>query len=360
MAVVVNAAPAAELESTYNALIKYVKQYIESGELRTRFDVFQREDVTEGGGIEVNIILSAAPVLATTGSGNISFTKAAEHGKYNPKVVTLFSTKRSKAQYAVTIDECRLRLCVGDEAKLREYAAELTESLYQGWTDDKNTYVYEALDTLYGAANVSGRGNKELTIPTDGTATEAQLQDYARRAISYIKSCVEDFAEGVTGESYGNEDIATWRIAARSVAIVMSNYTASVLDVYGYANAFNEEYLKTRDITRITTNRMPDFNILITDARNIILHRRCDNLVEIKNSDGSRNVFYNVDYFIDAAIDGKAEAAPYGIAQFPVRALYSMDPVSEPTALNDEVEIPDGGEESAKLNGEEPTAESEH
>lgn len=283
----IDTVPAASLEATYNALLKYVKQYITSGNLKSKFDVFEREEVKLGAGIETNIILAASNKrTATTIDG-----KASEHAIYKPKVVTIIATNHSPKQYAVTVSEERISLCVGSEEKLREYAAELTQSLYQGWVDDKNSGVSDGLNSLI-----------EVTSPAPISITiSADTQKYADDLLMTVKAAVEDMREGVTGTSYGNTEVGSSRIAAESVVLVMSNATAAMLDTYGYSKAFNTDYLSAGDVHRVTSARIPENVILITDARNIILHKRRDNLTDIPNSDGSHNIFYNVDYFIDLA-----------------------------------------------------------
>lgn len=302
----VNEAPEAALESTYNALLKYVKQYITNSGLKSRFDVFEREAVEIGEGIETNVVLAATNLRETGGE------KAEEHAVYKPKVFTLVSTQKAPYQYGVTVDEEKLSTCVGNEEALRKYAAELTESLYQGWIAEKNAKVGAAINAVI----ITQSAPVAVPIGDGGQA-------YADALLMQIKATVEDFYEGVTGTSYGNPEIGASEIAADDVVIVMSNATAALLDTYGYSKAFNESYLETRGVKRVTSSRVPENQVLITDSRNIILHKRRENLVDIQNSDGSHNIFHNVYYFIDVASNGQpvkgAEMA------FPVKLIAGTE-----------------------------------
>lgn len=301
----INAVPEAALEPTYNALIKYVKQYITSGHLRSRFDVFEREAVELGAGIETNIILAATNLQTTAET-----PKPAEHAVYKPKVVTIISNVKTPAKYAVTIDECRLAKCVGSREKLEEYAAELVQSLYQGWINDKNAGVAAALERLVAAAPVP------VQIPLNAGNPSA----FAESLLTNVKAAVEDLREGVTGASYNNVEIGDSRIAAEKVVMVMSNATAALLDTYGFSKAFNPEYLETRGVERVTSSRVPENTVIITDSRNIILHKNCEKFVTITNSDGSVNHFYNVAYFIDAAIRSDEDTVG-----FPIKILQGKE-----------------------------------
>lgn len=306
----INKAPAAALEATYNALLKYVMQYITNGLLKSKFDIFEREAVEMGAGIESNIILAAENKKTTNDTA-----KAEEHSTYTPKVFTLISTARKLAQYAVTVDPARLALCVNNKAALQKYAAELVESLYQGWTNDKNAAVATGLNTL-----VTTVGTNAISIEIgDGK------QDYADALLTAIKTQVEDIREGVEGNSYGNTDIGTSRIAADTVVIAMSHATAAMLDTYGYSKAFNEEYMQTRNVERVTSNRIPENVIIVTDSRNVILHKRRDELVDIKNSDGSINYFYNVDYFVDVATGASTADSDVTIVGYPIKVIKGVE-----------------------------------
>lgn len=305
----INTPPEAKLCETYNALVKYVKQYITGGNLRSKFDVFDREEVTLGGGIESNIILAATNLKTTA-----STPKAEEHALYTPKVFTLISTARKPAQYAVTVSKQKLAHCVGNREALEKYAAELVESLYQGWINDKNVAVAAGIDKLSSTATAL------VEVPVgDGT------QAYADALLTQIKAQVEDLREGVSGTSYGNPDVGDSLIAADNVVILMSNATAALLDTYGYSKAFNENYLNTAGVTRVTTSRIPENTVIITDSRNIILHKRWEELVDIQNSDGSYNFFYNVDYFVDVAT-GTSKASPdTEIVGYPIKVIKGTE-----------------------------------
>lgn len=303
----INTAPAAALDDMYNSLYKYVKQYITSGNLKTRFDVFEREEVPYGNGLETNIILAAK----NQRTGEALADRASEHGTYKPKVITVTSTEKTGKQYAVTISEDRLAKVVGDDAKLREYAAEITESLYQGWIDDKNADISGLFPELTNAVPA----RIEIPLGSDPRA-------YAQAMLTNVKALVEDLREGIAGSSYGNSYIGENRIAAQDVVIIMSNSLAATLDTYGFAQVFSPEYLETRNVTRITSNRVTEGEIIITDARNIILHKRNEKLVNIQNSDGSVNIFYNVNYYIDTAID---DTAGKNTPAFPVKVITTAE-----------------------------------
>lgn len=306
----INTAPTAALEPTYNALIKYVKQYITSGHLKSKFDVFEREEVKQGAGVETNIILAATNKRTDAGIDG----KIAEHAIYKPKVVTIIATAHSPKQYPVTVNEDRIALCVNDDAKIREYAAELTQSLFQGWTDDKNAGVAAGLNEIIA-----------LTSPAPLQVTiSADTQKYADDLLMNAKAAIENMREGVTGTSYGNTEIGTSKIAAESVVMLMSNATAAMLDTYGYSKAFNENYLSVGDVHRVTSSFIPENTILITDARNVVLHKRNESLVTIPNSDGSHNLFYNVDYFIDLAASEDTEGAVDEIG-FPFKVIKGVE-----------------------------------
>ena len=267
-----------------------------------------------GAGIESNIILAAKD--ATGGS---DASKPDEHGTFNPSVFTLVATTRKPATYPVTVNKARLALCVNNREALEKYAAELIESLYQGWVDDKNAAVANGINKLI---NTVGENSISIEMGAGG-------QDYADKLLTMIKTQVEDIREGVTGESYGNTEIGQNRIAADTVVMVMSNATAALLDTYGYSKAFNETYLQTRNVARVTSNRIPENVVIITDSRNVILHKRWDELVDIKNSNGSYNYFYNVDYFVDVAVGQNSEDPAVDIVGFPIKVLKGIDSAAE-------------------------------
>lgn len=277
----INGLPSAvSLNTTYKAIEKYVRQYIESGALKTRFDFFESDEITNGIGFEINLILGA------TGSTQ----KQDEHGKYNPKVMTVVSNTNEKWQYAVTIDEAEVEKCTGNEEKVQEYAMKLTESLYQGWIDKKNVLVSGAIERLLSRA------------PTASYAVEQNTGETARNLLVAIKSKVNDFLEGVTGNSYNNTIIGNDRIASERIAVLVSNTTKAMLDVHGYGTTFNKEYADI-PVEIIATNRLDDGVALVTDARNIQVHKWRENIKRIENSDFSYNIFHNVLYRIDAMQD---------------------------------------------------------
>lgn len=272
-------------DATVGMIKKLVQTYIYGGELTSRFDIFDKDAVEYGQGFELSVLLAAA-------KQNDGSTKADEHGVYRPKGMSLVFDKVFGGQFAVTLDERRVNECVGNAAKAQEYAAELVETLYQGWIDEKNKGVAESLGELVTAGTAS-----VVNVPLGEDVAE-----FAQAILMNVKAKVEDLREGVTGASYGNTFVGDSRIAARDVVIVMSNTMAATLDVYGYAKVFSPEYVDTTGVRRITSSRIPEDTILITDARNVQVRRHFDKFVEIENSDGSRNFFYNKYEFVAPAI----------------------------------------------------------
>lgn len=280
----INTAPTAALGATYNALVKYVAQYIESGMLRSKFDWFLGEDVQFGGGVETNVVLSA--------TANSTETRLEEHGTYTPTVMTVIVQDTLKNQYGVTVDYEKLQKCVGDEEKIRVFAAELTDSLYQGFIDDKNAAIMTALTTVQTGTKIK---------PTVTIVDSVEV--YATNLLTAVKTNTANLKEGITGTSYGNTFVANKRIACARLAMIMSNETAAMLDTWGFARAFHDDYLKENGIERIATNRMAENTVLITDVRNIAFHKRRETFVDIENSDGSQNLFLNEWYFLGARYD---------------------------------------------------------
>ena len=125
-------------DATVNSISKLVRMFIESGELRDRFGVFDKPEVPYGDAYEVSVILGADNKVS---SGNRTAT---EHGKYAINGEDLIFSTKTEGQYAVTFDEERVVACVNDVAKKEEYAAEIVQSLYQGWIRDKNAAVAAA------------------------------------------------------------------------------------------------------------------------------------------------------------------------------------------------------------------------
>lgn len=275
---------------------KLVAQYIESGELKDRFSAFDKTAVEYGKGFEIDVVLAASKYTPSAGE------RAAEHGTYNPSAFSLVFDTVTGGQYPITIDPQKIRECVGDAAKQQEYAAALTESVYQGWTSDKNAAVAAEIDKLFGASAKSGA---KVTLGADVDA-------WAIDMLAAIKTWVENLREGVTGTSYGNTTVGAKTIAARDVVICMSNATAAALDAHGFAKVFGADYLESANVTRITSNRFDDNTIVVTDARNVQVRRKHDYMVgPVQNSDGSYNMFYNKSEYISAAIDAS------GVVAFP-------------------------------------------
>lgn len=271
---------------TVGLLSKLVSQYLRGSGLSSRFSALDKDAVRHGNGFEVDLVLAAK-------KQNDGSTKADEHGSYKPKVMAMTFNKTIGGQYAVTLDERRVLECVGDDAKLQEYAAELTESLYQGWYDDKNAGVASAAAEIIEKAELS---QVEISLGEDVAA-------FAQAVLMNVKAKVEDLREGITGTSFGNTFVGDQRVAARDIFLVMSNAMAATLDVYGYAKVFDAEYLQARNVTRITSNRIPENTVLITDTDNIQVRQKYEKFVDIENSDGTMNFFYNKYEYVEPAID---------------------------------------------------------
>lgn len=286
----INTVPELELDSMYNSLHKYVKQYLTSGRLKSLFDYFETDEIRHGVGYEINIVFSAT---AYSGTG-----RAPEHGTYAPNIMTVIVSSPWKKQYAVTIDEERLLMCSKDDAKMREYAGELVDSLYQGEIDDKNTAIWTEIAKL---------GN----IVSTATVADGTAQEIAEGFIAAMQTKVADFSEGVLASSYGNSYApATKRIAAEKIAIIMSNATKATLNVYGLSKALSDEFLKVNNAKFISTARMPDNKIYITDVRNIQVHRVYGVAKQLPNSDLSRNEFWNTKYDIQGLFGGDGNNIP--------------------------------------------------
>lgn len=299
----INSSPAIDFDSTVKLLTRYVKLYIESGELSERFAAFDKQEITYGAGFDV------ATVLAAT-KQNDGTSRAAEHGTYAPDIFTLRFTNVVGGQYAVTMDVRRVNACVGDESAVQEYAAELVESLYQGWYNDKNAAVANACTKIIAQ---SASSSVTVTLGSD-------TKQYAIDVLTAVKTAVEDIREGVSGATYGNTVVADKNIAARDIVIVMSNATAALLDANGYARTFNPDYLTAKNVVRITSNRIAEKTVLITDTRNVQVRRKYENLVgAIQNSDGSYNYFYNKYDFVEPAISDT------GIVAFPFKIVLTNE-----------------------------------
>lgn len=296
--ILINTAPNNELSATYGALIKRVKQYLTSGRIKSRFSVFDGEEIKHGKGYEVNILLGATNKTDPN-------TKYDEHGEYKSNTVTLFSEQLIRGKYAITISAEKLAEITGDDTKQAEFAAELADTLYQGEIDDRNAAIYNAINIL----NTSPNSTASVTIGTD-------ISQAAIDFLTTIKAKVDDFYEGVTGTSYGNTYVGDKRMSAEKVVIIMSNATGAWLDGNGYAKVFTDSYLQATGVTKITTNRMPDNVVIVTDSRNIQYHKKFESFVEIPQSDGSYNDFYNKDAYCDTMKNSDGVVAfPYVVIQ---------------------------------------------
>lgn len=331
---------------TLGMVTKLVAQYIESGELRPRFSAFDKDAVPFGDGYEVVVIGQAH----ATKDLNTSRPYGNEHGNFPPNAFSLTFQDKLANQYAVTVDPRRIRQCVGDEAKQQEYAAELTESLYQGWIEDKNKRIAEKLSSLlfdHGskAPTVPGQSSDGRQIPAvaktvitytptaAGSGVPAEPAKLAEALIQGTKAQVENIREGLKifngynapRADYGNLSTSVGKIdeemdvAARDIVVVMSNNTAAMLDVYGFSKAFSPDYLEAANITRITSNKIPANTVLVTDTRNIQVRPAFENVTQLQNSDGSYNIFYNKAEYIEAAATDKG--GDYRFVAFPYHVI---------------------------------------
>ena len=295
--------------STLNMIAKLVSQYLESGELRDRFAAFDKTAVEYGKGFEIDVVLAASKYSPSAGE------RAPEHGAYKSTGFALTFNTVTGGQYPITIDPQRIRECVGDAGKQEAYAAELVESVYQGWTDDKNAAVATEIKKIFAASAKSGA---TVTLGADVDAWAVDM-------LTAIKKWTEDLREGVTGTSYGNTVAAAKRIASRDVVVCMSNATAAALDSHGFAKVFTPEYLEANNVSRITSNRFDDNVVVVMDARNVQVRRKYEEMVgPIQNSDGSYNMIYNKHEYIEAAIDG-GSGATAGQVAFPFVVISSTE-----------------------------------
>lgn len=310
---VINSNFTLKYNATLGMISKLVAQYLESGELRDRFSAFNKTAVEYGTGFEIDVVLASTKYAPSAGE------RAPEHGTYAPNAFALAFDTPTGGQYPITIQPQRIRECVDNLTMQEEYAAQLVESVYQGWTDDKNAAIAAEIAKIFGASEKSG-----ATV-TLGTG-EGAAEEWAVDMLTAIKTWVENFREGVTGTSYGNTIVGNGRIAARDVVICMSNATAAALDSHGFAKVFTPEYLEASGVTRVTSNRFADNTVVVMDARNIQVRRKYDYMTDaIQNSDGSYNLFYNKYEYIEAAIDGSTGGATSGQVAFPFIVISTTE-----------------------------------
>lgn len=291
---------------------KLIKQAIESGNLKNRFEVFDKDAVEYGKGFEIDVILSASKYSPSGGE------RAAEHGNYPASAFALTFDTVVGGQYPVTIENEDLREVVANNAKAADVAARKTESLYQGWIADKNAAVAAVCANLIGKKNLSG------TAVTLGETAEG-VDAWALDMLTAIKTWVENIREGVTGTSYGNSAVGAKYIAASDVVVVLSNETAALLDAHGLAKVFTPQYVETTGVTFVRSNRIADNTVLVTDSRNVQVRRKFDFMTEpIQNSDGSYNLFYNKKEYITAAINS-ASGAHSGQVAFPFIVISTIE-----------------------------------
>lgn len=306
---VINTGYNLEFNSTLKMIAKLVSQYLESGELRDRFAAFDKTAVEYGKGFEIDVVLAASKYSPSAGE------RAPEHGEYKSTGFALTFNTVTGGQYPITIEKQKIRECVGDVGKQEAYAAELVESVYQGWTDDKNAAVATEIKKIFAA---KGKSGATVALGTD-------MDAWAVDMLTAIKKWTEDLREGVTGTSYGNTIVAEKRIASRDVVVCMSNATAAALDSHGFAKVFTPEYLEANNVSRITSNRFDDNVVVVMDARNVQVRRKYEEMVgPLPNSDGSYNMIYNKHEYIEAAIDGGAGATAGQVA-FPFVVISTTE-----------------------------------
>lgn len=311
MSIKVRSVPSAEYQAEVSKwtgkLFKIVEEIITSGNLKSRFDIFEREAVELGDGIETTVVL-ASDGQDYSGDDPATNTKYSEHGYYKANTVNIVSTAKKPRQYAKTVKDSEIAQSVNSREKMIRLAEEIINSLYQGWIDDKNKYVAAALSEL--ATNATA---VNVPIGTDN-------KTYALALLAQIRAVVADLEEGVTGESYGNAEIGKKSIAAEQIVVVINPATKALLEVYGLADAFNRDD-RDPSVTWLVSNKIAENTAIITDSRNIVLRKRWDKLVPIPNSDGSINYFYNVDYFIDLQVTNSTTSSP----AFPVKVIKGTE-----------------------------------
>lgn len=307
MAIKTGSTPSAEYSAGVSKwtgkLFKIVEEIITSGNLKSRFDIFERDAIELGDGVETTIVL-ASDGQDYAGGDPATNNKYSEHAYYKANTINIVSTAKKPRQYAKTVKDSEIAKTVNSREKLIRLAEEYISSLYQGWIDDKNKYVAAALAEL--ATNAT---TVNVPIGTDN-------KTYALALLAQIRAVVADFEEGVTGKSYGNNEIDTKSIAAEQVVVIIHPATKALLEVYGLADAFNRDD-RNPSVTWLVSNKVAENTAIITDSRNIVLRKRWDKLVEIPNSDGSINYFYNVDYFIDLQVTNSTTKSP----AFPVKVI---------------------------------------
>lgn len=293
----------AEVSKWTGKLFKIVEEIITSGNLKSRFDIFERDAVELGDGVETTIVL-ASDGQDYSGDNPTTNNKYSEHAYYKANTINIVSTAKKPRQYAKTVKDSEIAKTVNSREKLIRLAEEYIASLYQGWVDDKNKYVAAALAELATHASAVN-----VPIGTDNKA-------YALALLAQIRAVVADFEEGVTGASYGNAEIGNKSISAEQTVVIINPTTKALLEVYGLADAFNRND-RNPNVTWLVSNKVAKDTAIITDSRNIVLRKRWDKLVEIPNSDGSVNYFYNVDYFIDLQVTDSTANSP----AFPVKVI---------------------------------------
>lgn len=292
----INTAPTISLDAEYKLLEKYVKTYIESGNLKTLYDWFESEGVDYGKGYEVNIVFSQKKYV---GSG-----RAPEHGTFNTATLEVIINEAVKGQYAITIDKRKLAKYLANGGTVQQYASELVESLMQGYIDDKN----ENMENVFLGIATNSK-DVIYTAPTDEKARALKILQLLNQKLMEMKKNIK-----VSAYNTALVGVQDRKITTDKIAIVMTCEMASILDAYGFAQTITPEYMELNGIKRfevVDANVLGGTNkILVTDARNVALKPiNAPFSVQIENSDGTTNEFLNVEYYCDYlgnATDGLA------------------------------------------------------
>lgn len=301
----INTPPTATLDATYKLLKKYIRTYVESGELGEQFKFFEGDEMPFGTGAEISLILSANGVNLITSPRN------AEHGNFPPNTVCAYTTTEVKEQYSVTIDYDAVKRCVGSEDKVKELASEYVQSLYQGHIDLQNTQF----ESISRALRTRAYWVKALTLGTD-------VELWAKQMIATINGTVSQFRLGVDGTTYGNAYVGTKKVASKKIAIIINPVTKAMLDAFGFASVMTPEFMEMKNCTVVECNGVAENSAVVTDARNVIKHKVSEVLVELTNSDGSENEHLTERYIFEPALATDGSTA---VPLYPLCAINSAE-----------------------------------
>ena len=309
---------------TYNealgAVEKLTAQYLTTGGLRTLYEELRGDDIRHGVAYEYNLILAG-------GEGNIGTPHQDEHKKFPVDAVSAIFTADVGGLYCVTVDDDAIDEITLDVRGAQDYAGAITETVYQQWYDTINT----AVETGFTSLATSPEYSIPVTLGDD-------IATWARMFIATIQGTVKSLRQGITGATYGNSVVGNKKVAANgAVVIVLNNVTLGVLNAFGFASAFQAEKLTLGEDLIIYSNAsFPKNTALITDKRNIQLHKHHERVTTIPNLDGSRNIaFKRYDYFeVAKTSDGKVlfpycvitttEGAAASSASFSPKQSYEM------------------------------------